>query len=605
MPDEFRVGEWHVQAQRDQMVRGDRAIHIEPKVMELLSYLADRRGEVVPKERLIQEVWPDAFVTDEVLSNAIWKLRQALGDDPKDPTFIQTVPKKGYRLLAPVSAVQKGVPALRKKLALRYRWALAGAVIPLVAFLSSNVGSLRERPSEAVQSVPLVDSIAVLPLQDLSGRPDEEYFADGMTEALITELGKIGSGLRVISRQSTRQYKDTDKAIPVIAGELGVDLILEGTALRDGDMIRITVNLINASPEGHLWSASFQEPLSSILSLQQEVAEAVSRQIQGAVAKQNRPFARIQVEPEAHIAYSRGLYYLRQEYSQESYRQALVWFEKAIDIDPAYAPAYSGLAVCFSELGFYWVEPETAFPQAVAAANKALELDPSQSAAAGVLADVSFYSDWDWEESERLYRQALALNPNDAGLRNEYSIYLLCMGRFDEALAENASARQLDPLNEGYYLQRAWFTLEAGRLDEAIALYRKILQVRPTHKMARYQLAWCYSLKEMHQEAVAELVESEVENGGMAVYIYARAGQLAMAHKLLDELLELKRTDHFDSLYLMVAYMGFGDNDRALEWLEKAYQERSPSMIFLKIDPIFDPLRSSPRYIDLLDRMGL
>jgi serine/threonine-protein kinase len=462
------------------------------------------------------------------------------------------------------------------------------------------------------RGAPRIESIAVLPLQNLSGDPEQEYFADGMTEALITDLSKIGA-LNVISRTSAMHYKGSDKPLPEIARELNVDAVIEGAALRVGDRVRITAQLIEAATDQHLWAESYERDMRDVLALQSEVAQAIAQEIQATLTPEERSLLATSrpVDPEAHEAYLKGRYYLNKR-TPEALQKGLEYFQQAINKDPEFGLAYAGLGLSYVLLEGYGVlPPGEAFPKARAAATKALEIDETLAEAHTQLGNIHWRYYGDWEVAEREWKRAIELEPNSARAHYIYGYNLGHTGRAEESILEIQRARELDPLslitnaNVGYiyYLARDY--------DQAIAEYRKVLEMDPNFGIAHFLLGRVYVEKGMHKESIEEFQEalrlSGHSAGAMAElgYGYAAAGQTADALRMLDELRELSGEGWVPPGWVAHIYIGLGDNDQAIQWLEKAYQQHSTSGIqSVKVDPLFDPLRSDPRFQDLLRRMN-
>ena len=494
------------------------------------------------------------------------------------------------------------------------RLALAGlALIALVAVLAAlNVAGLRDRISTAVGAgravpVPQIQSIAVLPLENLSGDPEQEYFADGMTEALIAELGQIGS-LRVISRTSVMQYKGVKRPLPQIARELNVDALVEGSVLRSGDRVRITAQLIGAVPERHLWARNYERDLRDVLTLQSEVARAIADEVKANVTPEvHARLARARpVDPQAHELYLKANYYLNPSGTRDDLEKALENFQQAIHKDPNFARAYLGVASVYAGLGAMVFLPSAeAYAKEKAFARKALALDDSLPEAHVALSDALWYGDWDWAGAERELKRALELNPNSDSAHEQYTYYLSLLGRPEEAIAEAKRAVEINPLSPGGYITLGWAYLLDRRYDQALEQYRNARQLSPS-PVDNY--AWPYVEKGMYKEAIAEFLKypgclSAPACSGHLANAYARAGQKAEAQKILHRLIEQSK-QKTGTYEVALVYAGLGDKDRAFEWLGKAYKIRDKGMLFLKVDPPLDPLRSEPRFQDLLRRMN-
>jgi TolB-like protein len=483
----------------------------------------------------------------------------------------------------------------------------AGGLVALVAALIGlNVAGLRDRALGVVGAVrepPLqIRSIAVLPLENLSRDPEQGYFADGMTEELITNLGRI-SALRVISRTSVMQYKGTKKPLPQIARELNVDAIVEGTVQRSENRVRITANLLHAPTDRHLWAETYKRDLRDVLALESEVARAIADEVKAKLTPQVQ--ARLAharpVDPEAHELYLKGSDWL----NREDPKKALECFQQAIQKGPTFARGYLGISQAYGYLGnSFELASAEAFTKQKAFARKALELDDTLAEAHAALAHALWQGDWDWSGTERELRRALEINPNSEDAHEMYSFYLSMLDRPDEAVAEARNRLEINPLSASAYrwLGRAYYF--ALRHDEALAQYQKALQVRPDAEL-HLEFGWVYREKGMYKEAIAELLQvhhSPIGFGHLG-NAYARAGYKAEAHRAIQKLMEPSRHGVRNYAAALV-YAGLGEKDPAFEWLERAYRVHDQGMCYLKVDPPLDPLRSDPRFQDLLRRMN-
>src|SRR6266478_3137756 len=490
-------------------------------------------------------------------------------------------------------------------------WAVAGLVL-LGVGLGLNVVGVRDR----LLGRPLageITSIAVLPLKNVSGDPAQDYFADGMTEALITELGKI-STLQVISHQSVLSYRQTGKPAPQIARELNVKALLEGTAIRAAGKVRITVNVVQ--PERHLWAESYEFDQQDILAVQGEVARGVARQIRVKLMPQEQ--ARLatshRVDPEAYEAYLLGRAYSYKAMTRTSWARAKEYFEKAVEKDPAYAPAYGSLAVLYihSNRGSTTRDPRDLRVQARQWAEKALKLDGTLAEAHTALARVA-QQEWDWATADQEYRRAIEFNPSYPVAHIWYSQYLWAMQRFEESVAEAKRAQQLDPVSPFVNTWAGAAYFYAGRTDEGMASMQKALELDPSFSDASLVLARAYLAQGMYERAISELQKVRMLNEkeslvlGALAHVYARAGQREEALKLLGELkrIEADERGFVPPFGIIWAYAGLGDKEQAFAWLERSYQEHHDRIVWLNVDPLLEPLRSDPRFHDLVRRVGL
>ena len=484
---------------------------------------------------------------------------------------------------------------------------LAAVAALLLTLFLANVGGLRDRLLGGV-APGQITSIAVLPLQNLMGDPEQEYFVDGMTEALISELAQIGA-LKVISRTSVMRFKGTDKSLPEIARDLGVDGIIEGSVFRTGDQVRITAQLIEGATDRHLWARSYERDLSNILALQSEVARAIAREIK--IKLTPREQARLArprpVNTEAYQLYLRGRYHWNKR-TQEGFQKGLDYFQQALERDPAYPLAYAGLADTYSLLAnYFFLPPQEAFPRAKAAATKALEIDDTLAEAHASLAFARHHYDWDWSGAETEYRQALELNPSYATAHQWYAEYLTTVGRKEEAIAEIRRAQELDPLSLVIDANVGRLLYYTRQYDRAIEELQNTLRLDPNYFWAHVFLGMAFEQKGMYAEAIAEFQKVAALSGGEPnvplAHTYAASGRTDDARKMLDAL-QQRYGEDVESYFLGGIHAALGEKDEAFAWLEKAYDEHSFFLVFLPADPWFDPLRDDPRFQSLLRRMN-
>ncbi|HJS23797.1 MAG TPA: tetratricopeptide repeat protein, partial [Pyrinomonadaceae bacterium] len=482
-------------------------------------------------------------------------------------------------------------------------------LMPLVVGALVYAFYKREEPRQVA-----ISSIMVLPLENLSGDPAEEYFADGMTDALIGDLARIG-GLHVISRTSSMHYKGTKKSLPEIAREIKVDAVVEGTVQRSGDRVLIRAQLIHAPTDRHLWVGDYNRGMRDVLDLQSEIAQAIARQVQIQMtpAEQSRLAPPHPVKPKAFDDYLQGRYLYWNKRTEENLNKAIDFFQSAIKEDPNYAPAYVGLADCYNALSVVQIgtlPPVEGRRRAEEAATKALTLDGARAEAHTALGYVKHYN-WDWPAAEQDFKRAIELNPNYANAHNFYASYLMSRGRVDESIAASNRARELDPFSLSISAQRGFLLENARRYKEAIEQLRGVIAMDPNHYQAYWFLGHTYAANGQFDEAIAAAEKavalSERTPGalGMLGLAYGLAGRKSDALKILNELLELNKSRYVTPAAIVNVYIGLGDKDQAFVWLEKAYQERSNYLAYLKVFPIVDPLRSDPRYADLVRRVGL
>lgn len=505
------------------------------------------------------------------------------------------------RAALPASRASKGSRTAMLSLA------LLGLAVILVVLFATNVAGLRERlvhPSKA----PVIRSLAVLPLANLSGDPSQDFFSDGMTAELIREVSKIAQ-LRVVSRTSVMSYRGTHKPLPQVARDLDVNALLEGSVARSGDHVRIAVGLYDGASERELWSGTFDRELKNVLALEDEVAHAVALQIRLKLA--SSPGMRASVNPLAYDLYLKGRYALDQG-SADDLNLAFVYFRQGIEKDPQYAPLYAGLAAAYGRLPFYTdTRPSDAFPKAKEAAAKALQLEPTLAEAHASMAYVLNYYDWDRSSAEKEFNRALEIDPNDADAHHAYGRFLASMGRIGEARAELSRAQELDPLSLGIQSNMAMISYFARQYDDALQQLQKVLALDPKFPVPYWAIGMCYEQLKKYPEAVAQFQKGIELSGrgsnGIAslAHSYGLAGKRAEAQKILAELSGRAKTKYVSSYQFAVIYLGLGQNERAIAALEGAYSERSTLLGYLKMDPRFDPLRSDTRFQSLLSRIHL
>ncbi len=611
-PHFVRVGIFEVDLRTGELRKQGLKIKLQEQPFQTLAMLLKHPGEVVTREELRNKLWPsDTFVDfDNGLNKAINRLREVLGDSADRPRYIETLPRRGYRFVAAVDA-GTGLARPREGRALPYKFAALAAtavVVIVAALLALNVAGSRDRLMRRAAPLARIESLAVLPLTNLSGDPAQEYFADGMTEELITDLSQI-STLKVISRTSVMRYKNTDKSLPEIARELNVDAIVEGTVLRSGDRVRITAQLIHGTTDKHLWGASFERGPEGVLALQREVARSIAEQIRVTLTprEQARLASARQVNLKAHDAYLKGHFHLK-KWGREESTEAIEYFRQAAKEDPNFARAYAGIADAYVRLADVSPAREV-MPPAKVAAMKALALDETLAEAHRALGDVKFRFEWDWSGAEKEFQRALELNPNLAQGHVGYGDYLRAMMRPDEAMKEYQQAQELDPLSADAFVGLAETYVQARQYDRAIEQFQRALEIDPNHGVAHFYLKGVYEQKGMYSEAIAEWQRSVslFGRGEIAEALgraYARSGYRGARQEWLKAL-KATTTQRNSSAYLIAdAYRDLGDRDRALAWLEKSYEERDRSLAFLNTPPYWDDYRSDPRFQDLLRRMN-
>jgi TolB-like protein len=563
-PKRFRVGKWMVDAETCRLVNGETEVHLRPLLVDLLVFLAAHAGELVSKDEILERVWQGRFLSDSVLTRTMTELRHVLGDTYERPRFIETIRKRGYRLVAPVEQV--GVSAQPR--------------------------------------------LAVLPFENLNRDPEYDYFAAGISDALTTELGNI-AGLHVISRQSVLALIAETQSVAEIAHALHVDTVVEGSALHAGDQVRITAQLIQAHPERHLWAQSYVAEMGDILQLQGRVARAVAEAVEarlspGEVTRLTRSRT---VRPEAHIAYLKARYQTFR-WEREGLEKGFQYLQQALEIDPDYASAHALLALAFSVLGYWGFLPvELAYPQAKQAAEAAVSLDTSAGEAHAVLGLMRWLLDWDLDGCEAEMRLAVDLNPSSELAHGFLALFLaLARDARAEALAHTQVILDLDPLSMNTGFQAAWLFFFAGRIEEAVAQARSTLDMYPTCLHAHYVLGWGALSEAGYSEAIeafeqAVALSADVVSLGYLATAYARAGRTDDAGELLGELTARQTAGEVPEFLFGLVHGGLGNYGEALNALEHMYASRDSRIFWFKVPVIGGPLLAEPGFRTLMRRV--
>jgi TolB-like protein/DNA-binding winged helix-turn-helix (wHTH) protein/Flp pilus assembly protein TadD len=622
-PRFLRFGIFEVDLHAGRLTKHGLRLKLQEQPFQVLAMLLEKPGELVNREELQSRLWPRTIVDfDHGLNKAINKIRDVLGDSAENPRFIETVARRGYRFLADVEAINAPTPQSEatsdagngasapadvwKKLRHSRAWRLVGFGLVL---LFAAVVLWIVYPWNASSKI---RSLAVLPLENLSGDPSQDYFAEGMTDELITDLGQI-STLRVISRSSVMTYKSVRKPLAEIARELDVQAVVEGSVLRSGERVRITAQLIEVPPDRHIWAHSYEGDLRDTLTLQNTVARTIAEQIQAVLNKQEKAAlekSRV-VKPEAYEAYLKGRYFWNKR-TGDGLKKAIEYFTVAIEKDPNYAEAYAGLADSYALSGdweYGILSPHDASLEAKAAATKALDLDDSLGEAHTSRAFALDLYDWDWSAAEMEYRRAIALNPGYATAHHWYAWHLMVIGRTDEGILELRKAESLDPLSLIIRADLADALCIAHRYSESVQQSERTLEMDPNFAIGHYELGQAFVQKQMYNEAIAEFqraIELAGDNAAFdsnLAYVYAVSGRRDDALKMAQDLETRASASSAADSNIALIYVGLGDNDKAMIWLNKAYQARFNPSILLR--PAFDPLRSDARFQDLRQRIGL
>lgn len=560
----YEFGPYQLDAAARSLKCAGEIIALPPKAVEVLAELVKRSGDVVGKKELMETIWPETFVEEANLNQMVFLVRRALEANNRSD-YITTVPRRGYRFNGSVRTVE--IPCR-------------------------------------------IDSIAVLPLANLSGDSSQEYFADGITEALITELSKIGS-LRVVSRTSVMRYKSNTEPVGQIARALRVQGILEGSVVKSRDRLRITVQLIHAQSDQHLWTEVYDGAMADVLEVQSKVARDVAAGIQAELSRDEKARLTLsrKVSPEAYSLYLKGRYFAR-ILTEEGQRKAILHFHKSIQSDPDYAPAHAGLAECLIERAYFFgMDPKKAFAEAKPAALKAVTLDEEFAEGHAAFGLLRLLDDWDWQTADAETRRAIELAPGNPYVYWKRGVFLRYAGRCDESISIHLHAESLDPFSIVAILEVGFALYYAGRFREASEQIKKAIEMEPAWDQLYFGLGLPLLQQKRFDEAIAALGTAMQKEPGnvfsVAALIYGlgHAGRKKEAKRLLEQL--MKKYEYVPFWFLAMAWVGLNETERALEALEQAFRNHEPCMVSLKVDAIFDPLRQQKRYKDLVRAVGL
>jgi len=568
-PPAVRFGTFEVDFESRELRKRGLRVRLEEKPFQILELLLERPGGVVTRQTLREKLWPDTHVGyGQSLNTAVNKLRELLGDSSQSPRFVETLPRVGYRFIAPV-----------------------------------------DRPGRT-QTYAAKKMLVVLPFENLGGDPEQEFFAEGLTEELISHLGQLNpKRLGVIARTSAIQYKGTRKTIGEIARELNVEYVLEGSVRRQEKNVRVTAQLIGAQDQTQLWAASYDRELHDILAVQHDVAHHVVKALTPELLP-GQETVQGAADPAAHEAYMRGRFFSGQR-SEEALKKAIAYFEQALSLDPNCARASYGIADCCNLLCWFGVlSPREAGQRAAAAASRALRIDDSLGEAHASMGLVRYWFEWDWLGAEQEFLRAIELNPSCAPAHQWYASFLGAMGRLDEAQAEHQLARQLDPMSLIISMGAADPYFYAHQYDQAITLLRGILEQEPRFFPALFNLGRVCVEKGMHSEAIAAFEKAVQLSGNREgrpalAHAYAKAGRTSVARSILEEMKINTGGRYLASPMIARIHLGLGEIDEAFEWLREGIEERSYWIVFMKMDPVYDEIRSDPRFRELLLRAGL
>lgn len=630
--DVKRFGVFEVDLCTGELRRKGRQIKLQEQPFQVLTLLLARPGELVTREELRQKLWPaDTFVDFEHgLNKVISKLRDALGDDRGTPRYIETLPRRGYRFIAPVISTApssepvdfQSTPAARPDLPVApsppaIRWTTyamvlsLGLLVLLTSWLLFKLARRQPRPPATALAAP-IRSLAVLPLQNLSGDKDQEYFAEGMTDELITDLGQM-SALRVISRTSVMHYKQSPETLPPlpqIGRELGADAIVEGTVYRSGNRVRITAQLIDARTDRHLWAHAYERDLGDVIALQDEVARDIADEVRVKLTPQER--ARLTtshtVNPEAHEAYLKGRFYWNL-FTEAGAKKSLGFFQQALEKDPKYALGYSGMADYYAVMYVRYgdLSYKEACPKAEAYALKAVDLHDSLAEGHHSLAAIRYYCDWDFSGAESEFKRAIQLNSSYAETHRVYSDLLSRQGRTADVLVEMKRMAENDPMSARCNQLLGWDYYMMRDYDRAMLQERKALEIDPTRGDAHYVLGFVYTQTGQYNLAVREftLAGADPRTSPSVGYVYALGGKRKQALEVLRRLNAMSATRPVSAVDRALVHIGLGEKNQAIALLLKAYREHDLGLLSLKVNPRFDSLRSDPRFQDLVHRIGL
>ena len=638
----YRFGDFSLDAQSCVLMRGDEAVPLTRKAFDVLLLLIQNSGRIVTKVELMKAVWPDSFVEESNLTQTIFMVRKAL-DETADKRYIINVQGQGYRFVVPVAETDKHGAEIQAPVAVAdekdrrsvpdvqlesrgqdaRNWrnsvlvvVIAFAAVALALTVAYAVWPWRARRGTAEQRGRIM--LAVLPFENFTGDAGQEYFSDGLTEEMISQVGDLDpSHLGVIARTSVMQYKHSQESIPQIGRDLGVQYVIEGSVRRDAERVRITAQLIQVKDQSHLWAREYDRDLGHLLQLQAEIAREVANEIEFGLSGRRPIDAARAAAPapgadsyESYDLYLKGRYFWNKR-TAEGFQQAAGYFQQAIDKDPKYGRAYAGLADTFSLMSTWFMGPQNELmPKARAAALQALELDESLAEAHASLALIKENYDYDWPGAEKEFRRAIQLDPQYATAHQWYAEFLSWQGRFQEAFAESQQARQLDPVSRIIAADYAWILYDSRQYDNAAKQCRSVLELDPNDDRAQNMIILAYLQLGRYDEAVDGVNLWAARDRGpwpwaWKTAVYGRSGHAEEARRELVKVEQVSRSRADRTPTLLIAYSGTGQKEQVLDLLERAYSERSNAVVQIKVDPMYDPVRNDPRFKDLLRRLGL
>jgi TolB-like protein/DNA-binding winged helix-turn-helix (wHTH) protein/Flp pilus assembly protein TadD len=605
----YEFGSYRLDPSERRLTEGNRQVSLTPKAFQTLLVLVENQGRVVGKEELLQKVWPDSFVEEATLAQNVFTLRKQLHDDREEAVYIETVPKRGYRFVAPVQVVgatdrqpkeffasisEISTPPTHARTS---RWMVVA--VPLVVVLAGLL-TWRFRPSTAVRR-PL---LAVLPVENLTGDPNREFLSDGLTEELIAQLGALDPGkLGVIARTSSMTYKGSGKTIPQIAQELGVDYLLEGSIREAGGKLRVTEQLVRGHDQTHLWAQSYDRDLGNMIEMQTEIAGSIASSIELRLTDATRlRFSTARpVNPAAYQAYLQGRFYWNTR-TREGLLKSIDYYNQALQLDPANARAYAGLADAYNLLSFYgYTKVKANLDRATDAAHKALEFDETLPEAHAALAYANFYWWWKWPESEHDFRRAIELDSNYVPAHQWYALYLAAMGRQPEGLQQIERAKELDPLSPAVRAGAAFVDYFARHYDDALVECNTALSANSKFMPALYVRGLGYEAKGQFDKAITDFQSaSDLSGTHNAIYesalahAYALTAKSKEAERIASDLERRSTQEYIGPSNQAVIWAGLGDKQKAVEWLKRAVAANDAGTIWVRVDPRWDGVRSDP-----------
>lgn len=603
-PVRYRFHPFCLDPQDRRITRGTDVVHLEPKSFDVLRYLVENAGHLVQKQELVDQVWSPAVVSDNSITRCIHQVRAALGDDAERPQFIETVPGSGYCFIASVEVDPTSRGSTPKSSVLRGRWsrvALYAIVIALVVGIAFFV-TRENRQAD----IPTIDRIAILPFKNLTGDPEQEYFVQGVHEALVAELSRAVT-IDVISRTSVMGFRDSSLDVPSIGTRLNVDAVIEGSVLRAGDKLTVTAQLIAVNPERHLWAERYHRDVSELFEITTEIVSAIASEVAIELApEQELPSARlVAVDPKAYDAYLLGRFYFEQR-SPQGYKRAREYFRQSIELDPSFAPAYAGLAHTIGSAAIFGaIKPADGFPEARRLAERAIQLDGQLAEGHRILAGVEFYFDWNWHEAERRLQRVLSLNANSAHAYRLLAEVYSVTGRHTEALAAVEKARAIDPLPPTSQIKPSLILYLSRDFEESIARSRAGLKHYPNFWQGHWLL--CISLAALSRfdeagsscERAVELSNRTPMALGALGYARALAGRREDAADIAMELETRSVSSYVGPATIAMIYGALGEIDEAFYHLERAYELRDQQLVHAENVAFLDPLRSDPRFMQL------